>query len=426
MTMSENQEITLVEQATQAMHGMFEQNTDLIKLASQMAEFSDSFLAAYDMVSDPGHERLMGRSRDLFSFIKNDCQHPTDMDGYFTMLTVFLRHIPICMKTMLDIGYDVFSTKFDFVDPALREPVLKAIVSNIINFKVLERYHEKICEEERPRFSNHLTHQKNDGENHLTEVLYWIAESESDQVFELLGAPLYAHIYALRNTSPAFNPAAIAIDTAMRHMTGGQRTRDITEKFTVQSPTKDWLIGHQSEVEDSVMAGSWSIKYHCRYTAKLVSAAPELKDLANALTLRSRDNPPDLLIDLRKNHGLVPDRECLDILLGKYSQKPWSPAEGDLESLMVYSLVYGNVMGSQWNAPGPVNPVEVLAGAIKEMELRKLAVDPVALSEIAERALSLLTPNHQVGWIADCEPLKPFLKSNRRFQVMRLEEGMGL
>lgn len=415
-----------VQAAVEATFPLFEQHTDIPLLVQQMAEFSAQHIEAFSLISSPAHPRLMTQADNLCAFIRKDCQDLTDLDGYFLLMASFLRDIPISPNVFDEIGREFFSTKFEYLTDDIRRAVLEALAHNLISFNTIGVYHTIAEAKSEPRTPDELSFTPSDQERHTQELFHWIADSDDPLVFEVLGEKVLAHVFSLPAASPVYDAASLAlwicIDHEKRRVEGNNRNN----RDEPQSPMVGWFLRNQADVASSVLRGTWSTKYNPNQIRNLTTHIPQLSDIAAAMTLRSFDQKPAFLLDLRKARGIAPDRECIAIQKGQYNANAMTPTASSLESLMAYSLVYEDILGDDWRTPSSENPVVILLEALEVVEQHGGCIDQAVLEKLATRTLNAMKQGDDVEQILKSDVLKPFLNKNRNFQGIRLENDLGM
>ena len=416
----------LAQRAVEASFTMFEQSTDRVLLARQMAEFNANHIEAFEDVTSPAYEKLLRQTENLFDFIRKDCQDLMDLDGYFSLLAAYLRDIPISIGIIDEIGRELFSTKFDSLSERLKETLLQATLDNVVNYCVLHRCHTRASQQLSLRHPDNLAFDLSKEEDALQFMLNWVFSDDEPMVFSVLGEGLLAHIFSMRDSSPMFDAAAQALwlsaDGERRRISSNSRN-NLNEP---PSPVVDWLGRNQKLVAGHVLGGTWSTKYHPVLIERFKQCFPHLTQISDAMTLRSYNQERGFLLDLVANSSLHPDKECLDIHRGAYNETPMKPTKCSLEALIAYSLVYKNVLGEDWIFDEENNPARQLKDAVDEVNKRGLTIRQDELTSLVVRAIEGLKRGGDVQWMLEEEIFKPFIRNNRRFQGMRLEDDLGM
>lgn len=403
----------------EATYAIFANPTQGKAFERALVDFGETYRPAFDNVGHESHEKLMRQSSNLLASIQTACGRYTSTDLYLPVLDVYLRSVPLNVKQINEIMRDVCGDHFDQAPPAMREMILESLLRNVIDFKVFER---QALIEQRSKtqiFSDQAAFFLGESEKVTGDIFYRAAEHDDDMFFKKFQEPLLEHVFSLRGMPTVYNPIALAIFASEQHFRAGIQYKDET------SPTQQWFITHQAEMVEAVLAHSWHGKFHVKFAQKLENLDPLFTPLVNAVKLRARDVRDWHLVELLHDHGIAPDPEAITILKGAYSAVPGSPMDCDLRALMVYSLIYGDVLGDDWQAPKDVNPLELIENCWQLATSRNV-IDQTALDSIVPRALSLLGRQHEIDWIMDCELFKPYLRKHRHFQGLRLEEGLGL
>lgn len=415
-----------VQAAVEATFPLFEQNKDIPLLVLRIAEFSAQHIDAFRQVTSPAHPKLMKQADNLYAFIRKDCQDLTDMDAYFALMTACLKDIPLSPNIFDELIRELFSPKFEYLTDDLRSTFLQGLADNLISFDTLGICHAAAASSLTLRAPDQLVFDSSDQEKNTMELLHWICDSNDPLVFEILGEQALSHIFTKGQWSPVFDPASIALWTCIDHENRRVAGNLRNNRDDPQSKMVGWFERNQDLVVASVIQGTWSTKYHPNHIAKLHTHLPQLQGIATAMTLRSFDQRPAFLLDLMSKSATAPDKECIAIQVGEYNTLPGTATASGLEALMAYSLVYGDVIGDRWFTLEDTNPVEILMSAIETVGKHGEVIDQVAFETLATRSLSALRRTDDVGKIMRNELLKPFLRTHRHFQGIRLEQDLGM
>lgn len=420
--------VDAVQLAVQASFALFEQNSDMSLLARNMAVYSKQHAEAFRLVSSQHYPRLLRQVENLFGFLRDDCQKLPDVEGYFAIMSSFMKEMPITPNLFDKVVQELFSTKFDVLSYEGRRAVLQSLANNLTVFNTIENYAVSAASATTgtKRTPDLLFFEQSDQERHTHELLHWIAKSDDPLVFEILGEQVLSYIFSGIRAAPAYDPASIAlficIDQESRRVASNKRN-NLNEP---RSLMVGWFERNQAAVASIIMRGTWSPKYHPNLIKKLTTDLPQLADIAKAVTLRSFDQKGDFLIEFRQTYGEAPDTECLAIQSGQYNSTPKTPTARGLEALMAYSLAYGNVLEEDWVAPNEWSPSDLLIDALAIVREHGEVVDQVCLRKLAMRSIDALQRDANLDAILRHEDLLPYIKGNKRFQGMRLEQDLGM
>lgn len=418
--------VDAVQLAVQATFPLFAQNKDMALLARQMAEFKVVHGGAFSQVESPFYAKLLDQVENLFGFLRHDCQDLTDLDGYFAIMSAFMREIPISPNIFDEVVGELFSSKVDFLSEDDRRSVFQCLADNLTTFNTLENFSRVAMTSVRNRTPDQLLFEMSVQERHTQELLHWIAASDDPLVFEVLGEQVLSHIFSGSTMGPAYDPASMALWICIDHEQRRVASNERNNRSDPQSPMVGWFERNQSAVVATILQGTWSTKYHPKHISKLTTHLPALTEIAKAMTLRSFDQKGDFLLAFRKTYGEAPDAECIAIQAGRYNEPPDTPTANSLESLMAYSLVYEDILGDEWNAPDTRSLADILIYAIEAVEKHGLAVNQSVLEKLATRSLDALRRDDDVSAILRNNQLKPLLNGNKRFQGIRLEQDLGM
>jgi hypothetical protein len=407
------------QEAVEATFTIFANETQGPDFEKALIAFGETYRPAFDNVRHASFSRLMKQCDNLLGSIQTVCGRFHTPEIYFPVLEVYLGAVPLSIKQLKSIMIDIYKGHFEAVEQTQQDRILKKLLGNIIDFKVFERQAMIEQNSVANRFSDQAMFALSEAEKATSEIFYQAAEEDDEWMFEQFHKPLLDHVFSLRGMTAVYNPGALAIFSGEQHFRAGREFQDET------SPTKRWFMTHQTEMAQAVLANSWHGKYNMKFAQKIESLGPDFQVLTNALKLRARDMLDWHLVDLVHDHGITPDAECITILKGAYNKEPGTPMDGDFRVLMLYSLIYGDVLGDDWRAPKDENPLSMIQHCVFAAESRNV-IDQNALDSIVPRALSLLTREHDIDWIMESELFKPYLRRHRHFQGLRLENGLGL
>lgn len=407
------------QEAVEVTFTIFANETQGPDFEKALIAFGETYRPAFDNVRHASFSRLMKQCDNLLGSIQTVCGRFHTPEIYFPVLEVYLGAVPLSIKQLKSMMIDIYKGHFEAAEQTQQDRILKKLLGNIIDFKVFERQAMIEQNSVANRFSDQAMFALSEAEKATSEIFYQAAEEDDEWMFEQFHKPLLDHVFSLRGMPAVYNPAALAIFASEQHFRTGVHFRDEI------SPTKQWFMTHQAETAQAVLAHSWQGKFHVKFAKKLDDLGPSFQELATAVKLRVRDMDPWHLVDLKHDHGVAPDAECITILKGAYNKNPGIPMDGDVLVTMLYSLIYGNVLGDDWRTPKDTHPLLLIVSCIHLVESRNV-VDPSALDSLVPRALSLLTREHDIDWIMESELFKPYLRKHRHFQGLRLEDQLGL
>ncbi|MBI6882437.1 hypothetical protein [Pseudomonas putida] len=420
----ENEDMSFVQEAVQASFGLFVQNQDLARLAIDIHDFGKKYSAAFDDVADQKHSKLMRQCEALYDFIKIDCMTQTDQDVFYNMLDAYLNSIPVNADQVIKISSDIEVSIYFDPKPEMVDLAFASLSKNLIKFGLLERLLLISRRDYQSRNYDDPVFSIREPEKKLENLFYWLADLDDQHLFSSIGSPLLEHAFENIPFDNLCCVHAIAIDVCRRQEK--IRVSQRSAEYPI-SPMVLWMGENQYRVAKSVLSGSWSSKFHGNYIDDFRKLFPELLDISNAMVLRSHDPSWDALYCLKRDFGVTPDQECIDIMNGRYNSTAYAPTNGGLGSLIMYSLAYGeDIVGDSWNTPKGGTSVECLSNVTQG--LRRLGGEPdqQVLDRLAPIALSHLQEGDALGWIEDSSLFRPYLNASKKYQGLRLQQDLGM
>jgi hypothetical protein len=406
------------QEAIEATYGIFANPTQGPDFEAALRSFGETYRPAFDNVKHPKYDRLLKQSSNLLASIQDTIGHYVSPELYFPVLDIYLRSVPLTVSQLHVVLRGVRGGHFQAIAPAQQATVLHSLLRNVIDFGVFER--QALIEAQRlPRYADGDSYFLSEVEKVTAEMFHAGAKHRDDQFFQHFHAPFLSHVFSLRGMAQIYNPIALCLF--------GSEQAIKLERFSEgeSSPTKCWIASHHAEVVQAILAHSWHGKFNEKFVEKMDMLGPQFTEITNAITLRAHNLSSRSLVDLRRDHGVTPDEECIHILKGAYNTEPGVPEEWHLRALMTYSLMYENLLGDDWKTPEGSHPVTFVETCVRQVETFD-SVNPESLDSIALHALSLLTAQHSIDWVSTSEVFKPYLRNHRHYQGLRLCEGLGL